>query len=142
MIHIQESWLTMEQQEPSTPTLLEPGNYFFEVKSAEASISSKGNEMITVVLDATDGTKRNTVYDYLVGTEKAYWKIRDFCQAVGLGHLLREGGAITAADCSGKKGKCKVTIDPGENGYADRNTIEAYLTSETFSEKGDDGIPF
>ena len=142
MIHIQESWLSMEQPEQKPPTLLEPGDYFFVVKSAEASISSKGNEMITIVLDVSDETRNNTVYDYLVGTEKAYWKIRDFCRAVGLAHLLKEGGAITAEDCSGKKGKCKVTIDPGENGYADRNKIEAYLTSQTFSEKGDDGIPF
>lgn len=142
MIHIQESWLSMEQPEQKPATLLEPGKYFFEVKQAQAGFSRAGNEMITLILEVGDGKNTNTVYDWLVGTATAYWKIKDFCQATSLSHILKDGGVITDADCVGKKGKCKITIEPGEGEYPDKNVVDAYLASDSFSEAGDDGIPF
>jgi len=139
MIHIQESWLQMEPKEYS---LLQPGNYFFQVKSAEAKVSNAGNEMIALCIEVASEHRTHLVYDYLVGSAAAFWKVKNFCFAVGLSGALKAGGSISETDCLGKKGKVKITIDPGTNGYSDRNTVEDYVAAETFSTKGDDGIPF
>lgn len=110
--------------------LLPAGTYDFEVKSAEEATSSTGNGMVklSIWIFPESGTKR-TVFDYLVGTESAQFKVRGFAAAVG---LLEEydGGEMDALDMEGKTGKCKIVIQKDKSGaYPDKNSVASYVAA-------------
>ncbi|MDO4221820.1 MAG: DUF669 domain-containing protein [Akkermansia sp.] len=65
-------------------THLKPGYYPCRVQDAEEKRSTSGNDMIALKLqvgDAINGIE--TVYDNLVFTDKAFWKIDQFRHAIG-----------------------------------------------------------
>jgi hypothetical protein len=55
-----------------------------QVISAELGESSSGNEMFTVKLAVTRGRLKATVYDHLVTTPNALWKLRSLLEAAGV----------------------------------------------------------
>ena len=76
-------------------TLFDDGIYDFEVASAEDAVSkTSGAEMLKLVLWVfdTDGNK-TTVFEYLVSSEKAQFKLKEFCRAVGLEEAFDAGEA-------------------------------------------------
>lgn len=111
----------------SSFTLLPEGTYDIEVVDAEERTSQKGNQMIALTLEAKhpDGYP-SRIWDYLVSTPAAVFKIKNFCDAAGLTQVF-ESGRLTVAECQGKRLKAKIFIESGRDGYQDRNAIREYL---------------
>lgn len=108
--------------------LLPVGDYDIEVIEAEERTSQKGNQMIALTLQARhpDGYDAR-VWDYLVSTPAAVFKIRMFCEAAGLEKQF-ESGRLTAKDCLGAKTKARIIVEDGRDGFSDRNSVAEYVT--------------
>lgn len=143
--------------------LLAPGTYRWVVDEAVEKESSSGNEMIALTLEHTDADGRiHKCWDYLVGTKKADWKVRQFAIAAGLKDKYDQG-ELTSGDCQGcivdaeimhtkanpEKGwsaGLKVKAYPGPDTVASR--AEAVMTGQPPAATGnhqpvaDDDIPF
>ena len=112
--------------------LFPKGEYDFEVIDAKDTESKAGNDMIALTLNVVDAyDARKTVFDFLVSTEKAIFKIRQFAAATGMMNLYDVGG-FTAEDCIGKTGRCKIVITKSE-GYADKNSVAEYVKATAAS---------
>lgn len=112
------------------------GEYDFEVKDAAEKESKNGNEMIElqVTIFDTEGN-RSMVFDYLVHTPKAAYKVKHFADATGMEDRYARG-EMQAHDCVFKKGRCKVIVKKGERKddgsfYPDRNSISDYVATAT-----------
>lgn len=104
------------------------GTYDFEVHDAADDVSkSSGEEMIKLTLYVFDtaGDKR-TVFDYLPSAEKAQWKVRGFCQAVGL-VAQYESGELDVNDIYQRTGKLKLGIRKAQGEYPESNMVTAYI---------------
>ena len=78
-------------------------------------------------LTASSGAKL-TITDYLV--EKRIEKLLHAAQATGLEDRYKMG-SVAGIDFRGKKGKLKLGVEKGENGYRDKNIVVDYVCSET-----------
>ena len=114
------------------------GNYDFQVVSAEEATSQSGNEMIKLTLAVFVPGRQEpvTVYDYLVATEKALFKIEQF--AVGVGHPewfqvngTQAQGSLTAQMCFQMRGKAKFICDK-DTGYL---RCAQYIKPEGYTEQ-------
>lgn len=105
------------------------GEYDFSVYDASEETSDAGNEQIKLTLHVLnrDGQRR-TVFDYLVNTEKAQWKIRHFAEAVGVARQY-ETGELQVADIVSREGRCKLRVKPAQGQYQAQNAVEDYLGS-------------
>lgn len=84
------------------------GDYPFVVISAENRVSKNGNEMIAIEMEFTVADSRTiTVYDYLTFTDAALFKIKQFCDAVGLADKWA-AGELNADDCIGLEGSARL----------------------------------
>jgi hypothetical protein len=138
MIQIQEDWLQMKSDDP---VILQPGDYPFKVKQAEPQISKNGNDMIVLQIIVKGSQTTTTVYDYLIGKRTCFWKIKNFCNSVGISSVLVADGQLAPADCVDRVGTVRLTIEPAKDGYPEKNTVDDYVIS-TFSEEEPDDIPF
>jgi hypothetical protein len=64
--------------------------------------------------------------DYLV--EKRAEKLKHAAAACGLLDKY-ETGSLPASDFRGKRGRLKLAVEKGKNGYADRNVVADYLVT-------------
>lgn len=118
------------EAELSTPTGFEPfpaGEYPFEVLEATEEISkSSGNPMVklNIAIFNDEGRKR-FVYDYLVGSERALFKVRGFAEAAGMLDSY-ERGEMMPEDMVGRTGKCRVVVDNNPE-FGAKNKIAAYV---------------
>lgn len=131
--------------EIDTANLYQPGEYDFEVMSADNKTSKNGNEMIAlkVKVFGTDGGQRH-VYDHLMSLEKVAYKLRHFCEATGL-IAKYEAGSLEAADCELKTGRLVLAIDSKNKDYPPKNVIRDYITPAAEAERQEfeeDAIPF
>lgn len=128
--------MTDEQLNEGRPmkefNLLPEGVYVFYIKSAEEKTASTGNPMISLVLciNDQDGFERQ-IFDNLVSTPKAIYKIKQFCDAVGLDEKYN-AGSFCSDDCVNKNGKAKINIQKGEpkgdgSYYKDKNVVKSYI---------------
>jgi hypothetical protein len=119
------------ENEIASDGLFPPGTYDFEVLEAEEQTSSKGNDMIMLKLAIYNAQGQNRhVYDYLVGTDGAQFKIRHYAEATGQLDTY-DGGEISADDQVGRTGRCKIVIKKDASGqYADKNAVSDYVRSE------------
>lgn len=110
----------------STGNLLPKGEYDFEVISAVDKVSKANNEMIELkLLIYIDGTPARQVFDYLM--ESVAYKLKHFCYAVGLSKKY-DDGTITAFDCNGVSGRCKIGIKQDKTGqYPPNNNVTDYV---------------
>jgi len=85
--------------------------------------------MIELQLLVKNGTTEVRVFDNLVFSEKAFWKIDEF--RVATGEKLVEGQKVNfeAEDCVDRKGRCHLFVDVYEG--RSRNKVEAYLPPST-----------
>ena len=62
------------------------GSYKFQLSSAELTVASTGNRMIKVASDIVDDPQFNgrRIFDNLVLTPAAAWKLSQFCKALGI----------------------------------------------------------
>lgn len=102
------------------------GAYEFEVIDAEEDTSQAGNPMIKLTLRLSDGNgSARVISDYLVAKREA--KLRHAAAACGV--LERyETGCLSDADFAGKRGKLKLRIEKGKNGYSDKNVVADYIS--------------
>lgn len=114
------------------------------------TVSKKGNDMITLVLELyNERGEVKVLVDYLL--ESTPGKLRNCMVSCGMLDLYNKG-QFFASDFIGKTGECKVGIEKDPTGqYADKNKVLVYLTeksNQTFvpsSEKSltlNDEIPF
>ena len=131
----------------SRPDFVEAGDYTVEVLGAEESISQKNhNEMIELKLKVEPSGA--IVYDNLVFTANAFWKIDAFRAATGELVIPEEDVEIVADDLIGRRGRARLFIE--EHNGKKRNKVAAWLVpapktgaSPTNAKKDDDdSIPF
>ena len=122
--------------------LLEPGNYIAFVEEAKEGVSQNGNPKIDLKLNINGAS----VFDSLVFTENAGWKIDTFLKACG---LAPEKGAfvdVTAKMCEGAVGRVRIGKKPGlKDPSKIYNSVEAWLTDKeslAIADKARDDIPF
>jgi hypothetical protein len=124
-----------ELNELQNKDLLPDGNYAFIVKEAATQTSSKGNPMLKVILEVLASPQdKHLVTDFLTVSEKMIFKLKHFCETLGLDQQYSEGN-LRPEDCIGKMGKCKIGRQKGEqkrdlSGYfPDRNCVKDYIKS-------------
>jgi len=126
--------------------LLEPGNYIAIVAEAKEGTSSNGNPKIDLKLDV-NGT---TVYDTLVFTDAAAWKIDTFLKATGQAPAKKGAMVdVNAEMCLNAVGRVRIGQKPGlKDPSKIYNSVEAWLTdAESLkladkARKDGDNIPF
>ena len=105
---------------------LPEGIYDFVVADANDKQSQSGNDMIELqlIIKGPDG-QENKVYDNLVFTPKAFWKIDTFRLCTGDKLVAGQSVEFDATDCLERTGKCHVIVDKYEG--RERNKVGEYL---------------
>ena len=116
------------EQELADKRLLPKGDYDFEILEAWERTSEAGNPMIEVKVRVTRNGSNLTriVPDYLHA--KKADKLRHCCAACDL-MAEYETGSLNEVDFKGKRGRLRLAVERGRNGYASRNVIDDYLVS-------------
>lgn len=132
------------EEELAKANLLEKGKYDFEVLNAEDAVSKKsGAEMIKLKLRVFDnkGGERH-IFDYLLPSVP--WKLRNFCEAVGLEDRY-DAGELTSHDCIGRAAKVVIGVDDKSKEFPPKNVARDYSVVRVgngASEPEGDEIPF
>lgn len=144
--------LTNEQIDAISPTF-EPGLNEFIVKDAIQKTSKAGNEMIELKLEVSDNKDHTAlIYDYIVSKDNCMWKLKNFCEQVGLIENYNIG-FIEPSDCLNKTGTCITRYRKATTEFSERLIIKEYckkdndsLPTKTESNGSsviiDDSIPF
>lgn len=122
--------LSEEEAAAQSADLWPNGTYDYEVREATEKESASGNEMVELevwIYDQAGG--RRLVFDYLVSTEKAAWKIRHFAASCGLLEQYNSGN-LMANEMVGRTGKCQVGTQPAKDQYPAKNIIREYTKAE------------
>lgn len=123
----------------SRPDYVEPGDYTVEVLNAEESVSKQGNELIELKLKVEPSGA--ILYDNLVFTANAFWKIDAFRASTGETVTPDEDVEIIADDLIGRTGRARLTVE--EYNGRKRNKIAAWLLPAAQGKGGkSDGNPF
>jgi hypothetical protein len=125
--------------------ILPEGDYAFVVDDAGEKESAKGNPMIELQIVVTHNGTSARIFDNLVFTKTAFWKIDQFRLCTG--DTLVEGQEVSleAEDCIDRKGRCHLIVDVYE--ARSRNKVDSYLPpagGAVGSNSGEepDNIPF
>lgn len=136
--------------------LLPDGTYRFLVRDVNEKVSNAGNHMLEVSLSIYDVNKKEyNLKDYLIMTDKWSFKLRHFCEAVGL-LAQYEKGSINITNCIMRRGFLELGIQKrkpkpdGSGNYPDRNYVKDYNKPDHIGQKKpvadniliDDDIPF
>lgn len=113
---------TEEDDEQRVSSLLPPGTYDAVVAAAEEKVSKSGNSMIELVLKVYTNAGTKNIYDYLVASDGAGWKIRHFCRSAGLNY---ETGELDAAQCVDRNVRVELIVKH-QAGYSDKNAVTDY----------------
>jgi hypothetical protein len=105
------------------------GNYLLAVIGAEEKTSSKGSEMIELKLevigpDIEEG-QGAILFDYLVFTESAAWKIDQFRRACGENIVEGKEVEVEASDLEGKSVEAHLVIEEFKG--KKRNKVGDYI---------------
>lgn len=109
---------TYTQQEPKPPQVT-PGKHNIEIEGAELKFSDRTkNEYIRLKcrVKQPDGTNGSTIYDNMVFTPKAAWKIDQVREALGFAIVPNETASVEPEDLIGKRGVVIVELNE-ETGY-------------------------
>ena len=143
-----------EEAAAQSANLWPNGDYDFEVREATEKESANGNEMVELevwIYDSSGG--RRLVFDYLVATDKASWKIRHFAAACGLLPQYERGG-LMANEMVGRTGRCTLATQQARGDYPAKNIIRDYIKAESSGNRSvpskqkqpagdiDDDVPF
>ena len=106
--------------------VLPEGDYDFIVDDSEEKTSSAGNPMIEVqLLVRNESGQRAKVWDYLVFSDGATWKIDHFRAATGDTIISGQEVNFSAKDCLRRKGRCTLEVDTWKN--KPKNKVVDYL---------------
>ncbi len=109
---------------------VEPGFYKMEVATATDKTSQNGNAMIKLVCKILmpDGSVGPEVWDHLVFTAKAAWKIDQFLASIGRATIPGEDVDVDAIDLIGAVGVALIGEEPGQTNPDHKfNTIERWI---------------
>jgi len=109
---------------------VEPGVYKMEVASAADKTSQNGNAMIKLVCKILmpDGSAGPEVWDHLVFTAKAAWKIDQFLASIGRATIPGEDIDVDAINLIGATGVALIGEEPGQTNPDHKfNTIERWI---------------
>ena len=107
-----------------------PGVYKMEVASAADKTSQNGNAMIKLVckIQLQDGSAGPEVWDHLVFTPKAAWKIDQFLASIGKATIPGEDINVDAIDLIGSVGVALIGEEPGQTNPEHKfNMIERWI---------------
>lgn len=105
--------------------LLPDGDYMFTVTEASLKRTKNDDEMITVTLEINWGDDSFLIWENLVFTKKAGWKILQFMKSLGHQYLDGEKVDVEATDLIGQEGKAAVITEEYEG--KKRNKIANFL---------------
>jgi hypothetical protein len=103
------------------PMVLDPGEYEVEIIKATPHISPSGNEMVVLTLSMV-GTGRR-LFDRLVYTESADWRIASFLTAIGI--QLQEDDDIDECLFVGRGARVLIDVEMFDGQL--RNKIKRWL---------------
>ena len=109
---------------------VEPGVYKMEVANATDKTSQNGNAMIKLVCKILmpDGSAGPEVWDHLVFTAKAAWKIDQFLSSIGQATVPGEDVEVDAIDLIGAVGVALIGEEPGQSNPDHKfNCIERWI---------------
>jgi hypothetical protein len=125
--------------------LLPEGDYPFEVKEAAHQYSANGNAMIKLRIKVNEDRH---LFDYLVATEKMMFKLKHFCESVGMSEEYKKGNFLVNG-CIGRMGKVRIGIEKGKakadgsGFYSPKNTVKDYVVDpQNAPDFKDDDIAF
>lgn len=104
------------------PDHVEPGEYQVEVVDAAETMSKRGHDMIELKLKTPQGSY---LYDFLVFTETAFWKIDAFRAATGEQVTPGQDVEIAGDDLIGRRGKARLVVE--EYDGRKRNKVASWL---------------
>jgi predicted metal-dependent phosphoesterase TrpH len=124
-----------KQEEPKKAGtyFVEPGIYRVEVKNAVEKTSQNGNAMIKLVCKILlkDDVEGPEVWDHLVFTAKASWKIDQFLASIGQAVVPGEEVSVEATDLIGEVGVAEIGEEAGTNNPDQRfNNIARWVFGE------------
>lgn len=136
-IDLTTNFVSGEPEERAPLTIFPKGDYPFSILEINAFTQSKnGNDMLPVKMEFVSGEDRATVYENLVFTEKAIFKINQFLASIN----VPKGTRINFRDpefikyLSSKRGRAKLDIEEftGRDGSTkQKNVIVAFLYDGT-----------
>jgi hypothetical protein len=91
--------------------LLPDGDYMFTVTEASLKTTKNGDEMITVTLEIMWGDDSYLIWENLVFTKKAQWKVLQFMICLGEHYLDGEKVDVEPTDLIGREGKAAVITE-------------------------------
>jgi hypothetical protein len=101
------------------------GDYPFTVDDAIEKESRRGSAMIELQLLIDYLGNQIRIYDHLVFTQNAFWKIDQFRLATGEKLVNGQKVNFEAEDCIGRKGRCHLIVDTFDG--RTRNKVDSYL---------------
>jgi hypothetical protein len=119
-------------QENKRPEFLPEGVYDYATIGAAEKVSTTGNEMIELKIELIGPDIKEDagpiIYENLVFTEKAFFKIDQFRASIGEAIQEGEEVSIDAEDLTGKTGKCQVIVETYKG--KTRNKVAKFLAAE------------
>jgi hypothetical protein len=109
---------TYKQSEPKAPQIT-AGKYKVEIEGAELKFSDRSkNEYIRLKcrVKLSDGTNGSTIYDNMVFTPKAAWKIDQVREALGFAIIPNEDASVEPEHLVGRTGTVIVELND-DTGY-------------------------
>jgi hypothetical protein len=147
-----------KQEEPKKAGtyFVEPGIYKVEIKNAVEKTSQNGNAMIKLICKVLlkDNVEGPEVWDHLVFTSKASWKIDQFLASIGKAVVPGEEVTIEADDLAGTVGVAEIGEEAGTNNPDQKfnniarwvfgDELNAWKTGKSAAKKPEDAdeIPF
>jgi predicted metal-dependent phosphoesterase TrpH len=124
-----------KQEEPKKAGtyFVEPGIYRVEIRNAVEKTSQNGNPMIKLVCKILlkDDVEGPEVWDHLVFTAKASWKIDQFLASIGQAVVPGEEVSVEATDLIGEVGVAEIGEEQGTNNPDQRfNNIQRWVFGE------------
>lgn len=125
----------MTEDQIRSINLVEPGTYDFIVIRAIEKISKSGNQMIELQLKFWDKNgMTHLIFDYLVSLPSMMYKVKHFCDAVGLTKEYEEG-KFEIHSCESRTGQLDLTIqeakpNPKGGTFSPKNAVKDYIKSD------------
>lgn len=124
-----------KQEEPKKAGtyFVEPGIYRVEIRNAVEKTSQNGNPMIKLICKILlkDDVEGPEVWDHLVFTAKASWKIDQFLASIGQAVVPGEEVSVEATDLIGEVGVAEIGEEAGTNNPDQRfNNIARWVFGE------------
>jgi len=126
------------EKELAESRLMKKGVYDFEILDARETTSNAGNTMIELKVKVMNGNGGRVLADYLLA--KTPEKLLHCASACGLADKY-DTGELADSDFRGKRGKLKLAVEKGKNGFPDRNVVADYVAPKSSQGWTPDRLP-